>query len=32
MDLLDIVTGALLVVLVVAALMCPINRGNGDDE
>lgn len=32
MDLLDVVTGALLVVLVVAALLHPINRGNGDDE
>lgn len=32
MDLLDIVTGALLVVLVVAALMHPINRGNDEDE
>lgn len=30
MDLLDIVTGALLVVLVVAALMHPINRGEDD--
>ena len=32
MDLLDIITGALLFVLVVAALVYPINRGNDDDE
>ena len=30
MDLLDIITGALLVVLVVAALMHPIHRGEDD--
>lgn len=32
MDMLDAITGVLLVVLVLAALMHPINRGKDDDE
>ena len=32
MDLLDVITGALLVVLVIAALLYPINRDDDDGE
>jgi hypothetical protein len=32
MDLLDMVTGILVVVVVIAAVLFPINRNHGDDD